>query len=69
MNAMGLFCLTCLCYRHYLSLNSPFVCDGSILMDLSTICSVHFMDIEFKDMSTLNAPVHIVDYKLCSMDF
>ena len=69
MNAMGLSCLTCLCYRHYLSLNSPFVCDGSILMDLSTICSVHFIDIEFKDMSTLNAPVHIVDYKLCSMDF
>ena len=27
------------------------------------------MDIEFKDLSTLNAPVHIVDYKLCSMDF
>ena len=69
MNAMGLSCLTRLCYGHYLSLNCPFVCDGSILMGPFAICFVHFMDIEFKDQSTLNAPVHIVDYKLCSMDF
>ena len=61
MNAMGPSCLTRLCCGRYLSLNSPFVGDGSILTDPSAICSAHFMDIEFKDLSTLNAPVHIVD--------
>ena len=48
-------------YYYYYYFFFFFETENLLLTISSVICFVHFMDIEFKGLSTLNASVHIVD--------